>query len=454
MKQFTLAIAAALTASVVYAQSASAPITAGSTDNSVIIRIVDSTTGLPETGVTDATSGLDLEYYRIGAAPVDITETDLSAHTDAHADGGLLHIGNGYYRLDLPDAAVAAGVNSVLIEGTATDMVVVGTVIPLTSAAEIDDAIFETTIDAYTNGTTFSVAAAAADDDAINGWSIVVFDQSTGNQVAAGVISDYTASGANIVLDEDPGIFTFATGDTVKIYRPQTVGGSVTVEGTVSATFSSPPAVNVTQFAGTAIAESTAGNIADNFSIFYDNGDATSTQTQDDVGAGSGLTLAGIADAVLDEALSGHVTAGTVGKTLADTLADTGELQVDWANGGRLDLILDTAAGSGGETAAAIADALLDEAMSGHTTAGTLGAAITAIQNQSDVATALRAIHLDHLFAVEYDPASKPGVGTALLNETIWNNSGVSVWNVNVTHMNESEMRGTGTTGDDWTGNP
>ena len=41
-----------------------------------------------------------------------------------------------------------------------------------------------------------------------------------------------------------------------------------------------------------------------------------------------------------------------------------------------------------------------------------------------EVDTALSDIHLDHLFAVDYDPASKPGVSTALLNELIQNSTG------------------------------
>jgi len=40
-------------------------------------------------------------------------------------------------------------------------------------------------------------------------------------------------------------------------------------------------------------------------------------------------TAAAVADAVLDEATSGHSTAGTVGKALTDILADTNELQSD-----------------------------------------------------------------------------------------------------------------------------
>ena len=106
----------------------------GTTDFSVVIRIVDSADGTPETGVVYNTSGIDLEYRREGAASTDITEASLSALTDAHSDGGFLHIGNGYYRLDLPDAAVAAGVNGCLVHGTVTGMIVIGCYIQIVAA--------------------------------------------------------------------------------------------------------------------------------------------------------------------------------------------------------------------------------------------------------------------------------------------------------------------------------
>lgn len=104
---------------------------AGSADVSVVVRIVDATTGAPETGVTSATAGLALRYRREGAANVDLTESNLSALTDAHSDGGMFEIGNGYYRVDVPDAAFAAGVPGVLIHGTVTDMVVIGAYVHL-----------------------------------------------------------------------------------------------------------------------------------------------------------------------------------------------------------------------------------------------------------------------------------------------------------------------------------
>jgi hypothetical protein len=49
----------------------------------------------------------------------------------------------------------------------------------------------------------------------------------------------------------------------------------------------------------------------------------------------------------------------------------------------------------------------------------------------TEVATALTDIHLDHLLAVNYDPASKPGVATALLNELVENDGGVSRYTAN-----------------------
>lgn len=112
----------------------SRPIVKGSVDNSTIIRIVDSGDGTPETGVTSATGGLDLKYRRALSATVNLTESDLSALTDAHSDGGMLHIGAGYYRVDVPDAAFASGADHVLIFGTVTGMVVIGAMHELVDA--------------------------------------------------------------------------------------------------------------------------------------------------------------------------------------------------------------------------------------------------------------------------------------------------------------------------------
>ncbi len=135
-------------------------------------------------------------------------------------------------------------------------------------------------------------------------------------------------------------------------------------------------------------------------------------------------TAAAVADAVWDENTAGHTSAGTFGEQLkndvdailvdtsttldtaistmqgnvTDILADTNELQGDWANTGRLDTILDSIA---------------SDASAANTTLGAAGAGLTAIpwnaawdaEVESECNDALVALNLDHLLAV--------GVGSA-----------------------------------------
>ncbi len=59
--------------------------------------------------------------------------------------------------------------------------------------------------------------------------------------------------------------------------------------------------------------------------------------------------------------------------------------------------------------------------------------------------TALSDIHLDHLFATDYDPASKPGVATALLNELMESDAGVSRFTENALEQAPSGTGGDAT---------
>lgn len=155
--------------------------------------------------------------------------------------------------------------------------------------------------------------------------------------------------------------------------------------------------------------------------------DTNELQTDDVPGLISGLndpTSAVIADAVWDEAAAGHVAAGSfgaqAGTDIDAILTDTGELQPDWHDGGRLDLLIDAItvhltdvkgtgfvkdtdslvdlAHTGADsdtletlsdqvdtiTAAAIADAVLDEALASHNTEDTLGNVINDLVEEED----------------------------------------------------------------------
>lgn len=96
-----------------------------STNKDVQVRILDAT-GIPVTTAAYDTAGLAMWYRREGGLKVAITLATLATVDAAHTDGGFIHIGDGVYRLDLPDAAVAEGADHVYVSGSLTDCVVVG----------------------------------------------------------------------------------------------------------------------------------------------------------------------------------------------------------------------------------------------------------------------------------------------------------------------------------------
>jgi hypothetical protein len=153
----------------------------GSTDQSVVIRIVDATDGSPETAVDFDTSGLTLSYRREGGSAVSITPVTLSAANAAHSDGGIEHIGAGYYRVDPPDAAFATGANGVLIYGTCTGMLVIGCYVPL-----INFNLYSATLDTdVIAAASISTAAANKIRDAITAAIV----ETQGNYTVAQVLS-------------------------------------------------------------------------------------------------------------------------------------------------------------------------------------------------------------------------------------------------------------------------
>lgn len=190
----------------------------GATDKSVVIRIIDSTTGLPETAVEHNTAGIDLQYRREGAVSTAITEVALAALTTAHTDGGIEHIGNGYYRLDVPDAAFATGADGVLIHGTVTGMVVQGVYVelidppaPLKNIALSDIPFYMVdATDGVTPETGLTVTAEVSKDAAAFGAAagtvteisdgVYQFDATAADMNADVLVFKFTATGARAAL--------------------------------------------------------------------------------------------------------------------------------------------------------------------------------------------------------------------------------------------------------------
>ena len=242
----------------------------GSADQSVVIRILDATDGTPETGVVYNTSGIDLWYRREGATKTSITEASLSALDDAHTDGGILHIGDGYYRVDTPDAAFASGANGVMIGGAVTGMIVIGCYVHL---VDYDPQ------DAVRAGLTALPNAAA---NATGGLMTV----KRGGTAQAGASSTITLDSGASSSDD------FYIGDVVQI-----IGGTGAGQSRI-----------ITDYVG-----STKVATVDTAWTTNPSSDSVFALIPQGI---VGVTETDVAEAVLDATASSHNTAGTIGNKI------------------------------------------------------------------------------------------------------------------------------------------
>jgi len=85
------------------------------------------TDGTAKTDLTSATTGLTLSVFRVGASSVSIASlSDKAADDSTHADGAIRNVGGNLYTIDIPDAATATQVPSIVVRGSYTGGVVEG----------------------------------------------------------------------------------------------------------------------------------------------------------------------------------------------------------------------------------------------------------------------------------------------------------------------------------------
>lgn len=138
-------------------------VTKDSTDVTDYIEIVDSVTGIAETGF-DVTT-LDFQYTRNGEAPsVKADVTALVATDSDHADNKAIEIdatsSPGLCRVDFPDAAFATGVDSVILSITGSGFKPTKKEIQLVDSAQptagaIADAVWDEATSAHRTVGTF-----------------------------------------------------------------------------------------------------------------------------------------------------------------------------------------------------------------------------------------------------------------------------------------------------------
>lgn len=471
-------------------------IKAGTTDVSVVCRAVDSADGTPETAFDHATGGIDLNYRREGAANVAITEAALAALTTAHTDGGVEQIGNGYFRLDLPDAACAAGVTGVMVHGVATGMVIVGCYIQLVAYDPFDTVRLGLTAlpNAAANaagGLPISAAGALAMDTILADTNDIQtrlpaalvsgrMDSSVGaiaaNAITATAINADAITAAKLAADVTTELQTgLATPTNITAGTITTATNVTTVNGIAA------NAITAASIASDAI---TAAKLAADVTTEIQSGLALASSLMDAAEFRAEVDGAlvdnhldhllkttydpaskpGAADALLNELVESdsgvarytanaleQAPSGTGASAasiraemdsnstqLAAIVADTNELQTDWVNGGRLDVLIDAVKAKTDLVPAAPASTTNITAgtittvtnLTNAPTVGDLTAAMKASVNV-EVDTGLTDIHLDHLLAATYDPASKPGAADALLNELVESDAGVARYTAN-----------------------
>ena len=181
---------------------------------------------------------------------------------------------------------------AVVIEGTTIDAGTVNACVGTFSIANrrVAGQMCSSSIEAYTDATNFTLTTgeASADNDAYNGCTIIVTDQVTKIQKAVGHISDYVGNTRAIVLHAAPlqTGYTMAVGDSVEIFASSAFANVNTITQTTQTANDNGAdintlvtGVNLTEILGTAVAESTAANIATNFNTFFDDGDSAASQS-------------------------------------------------------------------------------------------------------------------------------------------------------------------------------
>lgn len=320
-------------------------------------------TGVPEVDVT----------HWIGTAAATPTVAGVPEVDLTHVAGATTNV-----------SALATNVAAIL-DDTGTSGVVLNAAGLAADAVTEIRALASGTSDSGTTGTMVDAARTEADTDYWAG-NIIVF--TSGNIAGqARLITGFTP-GTDTITFSPPTTQAVAT-QTYEIWPQSYVTMRGTATNAIVAGSIGTDAIGADELAADAIAEIAAA--------VWDR-DATGHQTQGTFGQAIGDPVADtntIYKAVVTDAAGANVAADIVAvkAETATILADTNELQTDWVNGGRLDLILDARASQTSvddlptnaelataldpiPTAAENADAVWDEDATAHQTTGTFGQAI------------------------------------------------------------------------------
>jgi hypothetical protein len=261
------------------------------------------------------------------------------------------------------------------------------------------DAILNTTIATLASQTSFTLTAGPAEDDALNGCVVCIHDVASAVQSGFAVVSDYTGSTKTVTLAAGT-TFTAAATDNIAVFPPanpkwfgatavtgRDIGASVllssgTGTGQVSLSSGTVTAGTVSDKTGYSLTATTGlGNQTANITGNLSGSVGSVTGAVGSVGSG-GITSATFASGAIT---AGAIAADAIGASelAADAASEIGTAV--WATATRT---LTANTNLNDPTAAAIADAVWDEARSGHTSAGSFGQGVASVQGNVTGSTA------------------------------------------------------------------
>ena len=316
----------------------------------------------------------DIEIYKDGSTTQRASD---AGYTLLDTDGIDFDTTTGIHgvSIDLADNTTAgfyaAGSQYMVVIASITVDAATVNFIPVTFTIGYPSALLNTTIATLSSQTSFTLTDGPAEDDALNGMYCIIHDVASQVQMGTAIISDYTGSTKTVTLESGT-TFTAAATDNFALMgmaplQPTTAGNKLDVTSTGAAGIDWGNVENPTT---TLDLSATSINLCDTTT------DVTN-QVSADVTAVSGDTAA------------------------------ANNLESDYDGTG------------------------YNKSNSTIGTCTTNTDMITAAAVNAEVDTALADIHLDHLLAVDYDPASPPGTSTALLNEIIESDAGVSRFTAN-----------------------
>lgn len=333
--------------------------------------------------------------------PDNIADAVLDAATADHVAAGTFGLALGTtLQSTLATLATASALSTVdgIVDAILLDTAEIANLNDLSAAAvnaEVDTALSDIGLDHLLSA---SVAGADVADDSVVAQIVSSsatadwddYDNTTDSleAIAAGAGGGGPTAGdiADAVLQEAVGDHTGTAGSLAEFIDAILTDTATTIPGTLS-TLATASALATVDTVVDGIAVQTAAIEIDTSTTIPAQITSEIDDVQADIAALSIPTAAAIADAVLDEALSGHTTAGTLGKAIADIDTDTTAILEDTATA-----IPGTLATLATQASVDVVDGIVDQILLDTTailedTGTTLPGALAGLATAADLAT-------------------------------------------------------------------